>query len=75
MNDRLGFIGLTGEDDSDAEEEEDTSDRKTLLRVLGIDLTVDDGFADQGDGNSDGSPQKRLASSDTVNHEDDEDEI
>jgi hypothetical protein len=65
----------TGEYNSYAEQEEDTCNRKGVLRVFLVDLTVDDRFADQRNCDADGSPEKGLASSETVNEEDDEDEI
>lgn len=47
---------LTREDDSNTEDEEDASDGKTVLRVILIDLTVDGGFADQSNSDTDSSP-------------------
>jgi len=66
---------LTRKYDRHTEEEEDTGNRESVLGSLGVNLTVDDGFADQRNRDADRSPEKWLASPDPVDEEDDEDEI
>ena len=66
---------LTREDNRNAEQEENTSNRKTPLRGFFVDLAVDNGFADKRNSDANGSPEKGLASSDTIDQEDDEDKI
>jgi hypothetical protein len=45
------------------------------LGIFGVNLTVDDGFADQRNCDADRSPEQWLASPDPVDEEDNEDEI
>ena len=65
----------TREDNRDAEKEEHASDRKSILGIFGVDLTVDNSLADQGERNTDCSPEEWLAASYTVDEEDDKDQV
>jgi hypothetical protein len=58
-----------------AEEKEDACDREAALGILFVDLTVYYCFTDQGNCDADCAPEKRLAATYTINHENNEDEI
>lgn len=46
-----------------------------MLCIVGIDAAVDYRLADKGEGDTNGSPEKRLAASDSIDQEGDENEI
>lgn len=59
----------------DAEQEEHACNTKSMARGVGVDLAVHHGLADQCDCDAYRAPDERLASSNTVDQEDDEEEI
>jgi hypothetical protein len=66
---------LTREDDRNTEDKEDACNRQGILWIIRIDLTVDNGLADQRNSDTRCSPKQRFASSKAINEEYDEDEI
>jgi len=58
-----------GVHDRDSEEEGDTRDAEAVLCAILV-LAVDDGLADEGDGDADGAPEEGLAAPHAVEQED-----
>lgn len=63
------------EDDCDAEQEEYSCDAEAVLGILDVDLGIYDRFASERNSDGDCTPDERLAATDTIDHEDDEDEV